>query len=66
MRIYIVKRKGVNRWYNIFLNKEMIFEDGDIVHAGLLFIRKMDANKYLQTLNFKEFYEVVGATLDNK
>jgi len=65
MRVYLIKRKGKNQWYNINFDRELVFSDNEKIHAGLFFIRKKDANKYLQTFSYKELFEVVGATLDN-
>ena len=45
-------------------DRELTFSDGDKIYAGLVFFRKKDAEKYLQTFDYKEYYEVIGATVD--
>ena len=66
MRIYTIKRKGANVWYNLCLDRELIFSDNDKVHAGLVFFRKKDAMKYLDAeYEHKDYFEVVGATVDS-
>ena len=64
MRAFTLKRKGKSTWQNLMLDRELTFSDGDKVFAGLLFFRKKDAKKYLETFPFNEFYEVIGVTID--
>jgi hypothetical protein len=64
MRVFIIKRKGASTWYNMYFDKEITFSDGNKINTGKLFFRKKDAEAYLKTLEHKEFYEVVGATVD--
>ena len=64
MRAYIVKFKGKTIWQNMLIECKFTFNDGDEIYAGTLFFRKKDANKYLETLSNKHFYEVVGVTID--
>jgi hypothetical protein len=65
MRVFIIKHKGANTWGNMFFDRELTFSDGNTIHAGMLFFRKKDAQAYLRSLEFKEYYEVVGATVDD-
>ena len=47
MRIYTIKRKGANVWYNLCLDRELVFSNVEKIHAGLVLFRKKDAEKYL-------------------
>ncbi len=59
MKIWLIKHKGADYWvkympdYNITINNTEI-------NAQLCFYRKKDAQAYLDTKSYKEFYEVVG------
>ena len=64
MRAYTIKHKGKTIWQNMTLDRELIFSDGDKVFAGLLFFRKKDAKRYLETFRYKEFYEIIGVNID--
>jgi len=71
MRAYIIKFKGKTIWQNMLTDYKFTFNcslivirDGDEIYVGTLFFRKKDANKYLETLSNKHFYEVVGVTID--
>ena len=48
----------------MFRYYKFTFNDGDEIYAGTLFFSKKDANKCLETLSNKHFYEVVGVTID--
>ncbi len=65
MRAYIIKFKGKTIPINIFTNLKLKVNEDDEIYAGILFIRKKDAKKYLETLSNKHFYEVVGVTIDS-
>ena len=64
MRVYLIKHKGATIWQNMFFDREFTFSDNKKINSGILFFRKKDAEAYLKTLEYKEFYEVVGATVD--
>ena len=64
MRAFALKHKGKSIWQNMMFDRELTFSDGDKVFAGLLFFRKKDAKKYLETFQYKEFYEIIGVTID--
>jgi len=64
MRAYTIKHQGKTIWQNMQFDREISFSDGDKIFAGLLFFRKKDAKKYLETFEYKQFYEVVGVTID--
>ena len=64
MRIYLIKHTGATIWQNMYFDREFTFTDNNKIHSGILFFRKKDAEAYLKTLEYKEFYEVVGATVD--
>jgi hypothetical protein len=65
MRIFVIKHKGSSNWQNMAADREITFSDNKSIYAGLFFLRKKDAQKYLNTLEYKEFYEIIGATVDN-
>lgn len=60
MRAYTIKRKGKTIWQNMLLSKEIEFLSGEKIYAQLMFIRKKDAKKYLETFEHKRFLEVIG------
>ena len=64
MRAFAIKHKGKTIWQNMLFDREITFSDNDKVSAGSLFFRKKDALKYLETFEHKQFYEVVGITID--
>jgi hypothetical protein len=64
MRAYTIKRKGATLWYNIYLDKEISFDNGNKMYVGRLFFRKKDAKQYLDTMEHKQYFEVVGLTID--
>ena len=64
MRAFIIKHTGKSICQNMMFDRELSFSDGEKVFAGLLFFRKKDAKKYLETFQYKEFYEVIGVTID--
>lgn len=66
MRVFLIKHKGANAWYNVHLDREFTFTDDTKILTGILFLRKKDAVSYLQTIPSPSNYEVVGATIDNK
>jgi hypothetical protein len=65
MRVFLIKRKGATYWANMFFDKHITFSDGNKITTGILFFRKKDAQAYLKSVEYNEFYEVVGATVDN-
>lgn len=65
MRGYIIKRKGVLQWYNTRIEKIIRINDREI-YADFIFYKKKDAKMYLETFPYKEYYEIIGVTLDNK
>ena len=64
MRVFLIKHKGATIWQNMFFDREFTFSNNNKIYSGILFFRKKDAEAYLETLEYKEFYEVVGATVD--
>ena len=64
MRAFAIKHKGKSIWQNMMFDRKLTFSDGGDVFAGLLFFRKKDAKKYLDTFQYKEFYEIIGVTID--
>jgi len=64
MRAYIIKFNGKTILRNMLTEHKLTFNDGYEIYAGTLFFRKTDAKKYLNTFEYKEFYEVVGVTID--
>lgn len=64
MRAFTIKRRGKTIWQNMMFDRELTFSDEDKIYVGLLFYRKKDAKKYLDTFQYKEYYEVIGVTID--
>ena len=64
MKLYIVKRKGANWWGNLLLDRTMTFSDGVQVYFETAFHRKKYAKKYLDTIEYKDCFEI--ATLELK
>ena len=64
MRTFIIKRKEAATLKNLFFNTEISFSDNTTIYAGLLFLRKKEEKKYLSTLKCKNFYEVIGVTIN--
>jgi len=64
MRAYTLKHKGKSILQNMMFDRELTFSAGEKVFAGLLFFRKKDAKKYLETFQYKEHYEIIGVTID--
>lgn len=58
MKLYIVKRKGANWWGNLLLYNTIEFSDGSYIYYEKCFHRKKDAKKYLDTFDYKEFFEI--------
>lgn len=63
MRIFLIKHKGATIWQNLSLDTKITIGD-DTVFAGKYFARKKDADLYLSVSIYKDYYEVVGATVD--
>lgn len=64
MRAFTIKRRGKTIWQNMMFDRVLTFSDEDKIYVGLLFFRKKDAKKYLDTFQYKEYYEVIGVTID--
>jgi len=64
MRAFIIKHTGKTIWQNMMLDREIKFTDESKVFAGLIFFRKKDAQKYLNTFEYKQYYEIIGLTVD--
>jgi fumarylacetoacetate (FAA) hydrolase family protein len=64
MRAFIIKHKGKTHRGNMLYDSSFEFPDGEKMYVGTLFFRKKDAKKYLETFKYKEFFEVVGVTID--
>ena len=64
MKIWILKRKGANKWYNLELSHEITYGDKG-GWAQLCFVRKCDASEYLKSKNWinKESWEVIGCAI---
>jgi hypothetical protein len=64
MRLFIIKHKGANGFQNFVTEKQLTFNDEVKILVGYVFFRKKDAEKYLKTFKYSEFFEVVGCTVD--
>jgi hypothetical protein len=63
MRIFLIKHKGATIWQNLLMETRITIGD-DTIFAGKYFARKKDADLYLNVSIYKDYYEVVGATVD--
>lgn len=64
MRAFIIKRTGKTWLGNMLFDSSMEFSDGYKCYFDKIFYRKKDAQKYLDTFKYKEYFEVVGVTID--
>lgn len=64
MRVYLIKRKGATIQLNMIFDQRIKFSNDKEISVGKLFFRKKDAKEYLQTLEWNECFEVIGATVD--
>ena len=64
MRAYTIKRTGKTHLGNMVFDLSIEFPDGEKTYVNHLFFRKKTAVKYLDTFKNKEYFEVVGVTLD--
>jgi len=64
MRVYLIKHKGASIWQNMHINRKITLSNGNEIYCGLVFFRKKDAQAYLNTLDYKEYSEVIAATVD--
>lgn len=64
MRAFTIKHTGKTIWCNMFIDGHMQLHDKTVAYTGILFFRKKDAQKYLNTFQFKEHFEVIGVTID--
>ena len=60
MRAFTIKHKGAT----ILQNMTMEFHQEHELYIGIIFFRRKDAIKYLNTFEYKKFYEVIGLTID--
>ena len=58
MIIYTIKYKGANYWGNYRHSSEIEFNDGTTIYSDRYFFRLKDAKKYLNSLDYKDFYEI--------
>lgn len=58
INIWLIKHKGANHWGNYMHNYELTI-DNKPLYAQLCFYRRKDAQAYLKTLSYPEFYEVI-------
>jgi hypothetical protein len=65
MRAFTIKHKGKTHALNIVTESSFTIGEKQRIYTGLLFFRKKDARAYLETYGeVKEFFEVVGMTID--
>ena len=64
MRAYTIKHKGAMIWQNMSIDHSIEYSDNDKCYVSNLFFRKKDAQRYLESFKYKEFYEVIGVTFD--
>ena len=65
MKAYTIKSSGATISRNIRWEVRHDLKEDNWYHTGIIFFRKKDAKKYLEALNYKEFYEIVELNIDN-
>jgi len=64
MKAYTIKSSGATITRNILWVVRHDLKGDDWYHTGIIFFKKKDAKKYLETLKYKEFYEIVALNID--
>jgi hypothetical protein len=65
MKIWIIKRKGPNWWGNMLHSTTItLLPKKKEFYAQYCFYKRKDAKAYLNAMRHKEYYEVVGAIID--
>jgi len=64
MKAYTIKSTGATIGRNILWEVKHDLKSDDWYHTGIIFFRKKDAKKYLETLKYKELYEIVALNID--
>jgi len=64
MKAYTIKSSGATIVRNILWEIRHDFKDDDWFHTGIMFFRKKDAKRYLETLKYKELYQIVALNID--
>ncbi len=59
MHFWILKHKGADYWGNYMHSYEITFNDNEKVWADLIFYRRKDAQKYLKSKEYGQYYEVM-------
>lgn len=60
MKVWLIKHKGADYWGNYRMDREITLSNGTKMYAQLCFYRKKDAKAYLETMEYKDLYEIVG------
>lgn len=63
MRIFLLKHKGATTFWNICTFGSVQINQKTL-YISEAFLRKKDAKKYLDSLEYGYYYEIVGATVD--
>jgi|18_taG_2_1085343.scaffolds.fasta_scaffold01680_4 hypothetical protein len=64
MKAYTIKSSGATIASNILWEVRHDLKSDDWFHTGIIFFRKKDAKKYLETLKYKKLYEIVALNID--
>lgn len=64
MKAYTIKSSGATITRNILWEVRQDLKEDAWFHTGVIFFRKKDAQKYLDTLKYKELYQIVALNID--
>jgi hypothetical protein len=64
MKAYTIKSSGATIASNILWEVKHDLKSDDWFHTGIIFFRKKDAKRYLETLKYKELYQIVALYID--
>ena len=64
MKAYTIKSSGATIASNILWEVRQDLKEDSWFHTGIIFFRKKDAKKHLETFKYKELYEVVALHID--
>jgi len=62
MKAYTIKSSGATIASNILWEVRHVKSD-DWFHTGIIFFRKKDAKRYLETLKYKKLYQIVALNI---
>lgn len=64
MKAYTIKSSGATIDRNILWEVRQDLKKDTWYHTGIIFFKKRHAKEYLESLKYKEFYEIVALNID--